>query len=157
MGDTAGSNAQLLPLQPLTTLKTGAFHFCQFALARWRHAAQVCLEVNNQSSDAAHEQELDGIGQVDEGKQNEANMHPGQGDDSLQPEADQATTDGLTIGAFAENMLLAPCHETNVVRNCSSQSRGWVRKHPLCHAKRTASLRSLCQVVSTCRTVDHSA
>lgn len=125
---------------PLREVATGAFHFCQFALTRWRSSTIMSPLANDPSEIPRTNSEREGIG----GSGENHNAHALDGE--LQGEGAQA---GLSIGglsrryedsggdadssvpvqklsggnehgsactgSFAENMLLAPCGETHAV------------------------------------------
>lgn len=125
---------------PLRVVATGAFHFCQFALTRWRSSTVMSPAAKDPSEIPRPNSEQEGI----DGSGGNNNAHALDGE--LRGEGAQAglSTDGLSrryedsggdadssvpvqklpggdehgsacTGSFAENMLLAPCGETHAV------------------------------------------
>lgn len=106
--------------EPLLTRTTGAFHFCQFALTRWREevmsggqesvSRQGGQEGTNVRQGAVSDDERGtmqarGVAEGFEGK------HGAPGDDG----GEKSVPEGASSGSFSENTMLAPCHEQNSV------------------------------------------
>lgn len=108
------------PQEPLLTRTTGAFHFCQFALTRWREEVmpggqesvtrEGGQEGTNDRQGAASDGERGtmqarGVGEGFEGR------HRAPGGDG----GETSVPEGASSGSFSENTMLAPCHEQNSV------------------------------------------
>lgn len=141
-GTTPSSSTPSIPV-PLREVATGAFHFCQFALTRWRSstvmspAAKDPYEISRPNSER---EEVDDSGgnhnahSLDGGLRGEAvqaglsidglSRRRGNGGGDAVGSAPLQKQEGLhsghehcsaCTGPFAENMLLAPCGETHAV------------------------------------------
>ncbi|CAM9650134.1 unnamed protein product, partial [Ectocarpus sp. 13 AM-2016] len=129
-GDGSSSRTAITP-QPLQVLPTGAFHFCQFALTRWREEARPKgKESTNSSSAGGGEHDRREESKSGERRGEEERSPPGgqtgREGDAAEPPPSAAADDGEAPkgsfisdkSSFAENVMLAPCGQQTLVRGC---------------------------------------
>ncbi|CAB1110794.1 unnamed protein product [Ectocarpus sp. CCAP 1310/34] len=126
-GVGSSSRASITP-QPLQVLPTGAFHFCQFALTRWREEARPKgKESTNSSSGGGGEHDPREEKKSGERRREEERSPPGgqtgREGDAAEPAPSAAADDGEAQqgsflsdeSSFAENVMLAPCGQQTLV------------------------------------------
>lgn len=142
--DTDGMKSKAPSPAPLRTLTTGAFHFCQFALTRWRETPQrrpqrggLMQQNDDVRRGGQHRRGLDGTETyVDDTRGDE---HHGQGESmensvqephrvdyqearenlGIDQQDEKEGSDaggGLSNGSFDANVLLTPCDDQHAVR-----------------------------------------
>lgn len=134
---TPGVETGVTTAEPCRKLTTRAFHFCQFALTRWREAAQGLhadgdevpgilaargqgrIETRPRAGAGDEGKALGGRDENHDSRGPHETGHPGGGKITSacgESEGEDNKEDvGLSTGSFATNMLLAPCHEQHAV------------------------------------------
>ncbi|CAM9870240.1 unnamed protein product [Ectocarpus fasciculatus] len=113
--------------QPLQVLPTGAFHFCQFALTRWREEARAKGNESTSSSSGGggeHDDENNrGERQGEEERSPPPGGQAGREGEAAESAPSTAADDGEAQqgsflsdeSSFAENVMLAPCGQQTLV------------------------------------------
>lgn len=130
-------DSRVLSTEPSRTLTTGAFHFCQFALVRWREASHANQNGAHGTMGAVEATPHGGADPLEEGRVGHGDAEregdwnketlPGSGDVGYaavpRKSKEQQAMGPLDGGrgdtsndSFATNVLLAPCEEQHAVR-----------------------------------------
>ncbi|CAM9326096.1 unnamed protein product [Choristocarpus tenellus] len=112
----SATNAEVSP-EPLFILRTGAYHFCQFALVRWRAMVSTSGEgtaghdIGGGLRSYQHNLDRPEDSEKKEGLVESIDFR----EEALKGESEQEIS-GISSGAFPDQVLLAPCEDQHAVR-----------------------------------------